>query len=106
MLGKLFGLGGSEESLVLIDGCYTLGVIPGKKIARSLGIIAYTKKGVSGEVTKISENVFKNLLSAAKEKGANAVVNVRLVSGSYQAKGSAWIVTYIMAYGDAVIVEA
>jgi len=105
MLGKLFGLGGSEESAALIDGCYTLGEIPGKKIARALGIIKYAKKGISGDVPRISDGIFKNLLSAARDKGANAVVNVRLVSGSYQAKGSAWIVTYIIAYGDAVIVE-
>jgi len=101
----LFGLGGPDESAALIEGCFTLPEIPGKKITKSLGLIEYTKKGIAGDVPKISDEIFHSLFSAAKEKGANAVVNVKLVTGSYQAQGSQWEVTYIVAYGDAVLVE-
>ncbi|MFM5467773.1 heavy metal-binding domain-containing protein [Aeromonas veronii] len=99
----LFGLSGPEESSALIEGCYTLQEIPGRKITKSLGLIEYTKKGIAGDIPKISDEIFRSLFSAAKEKGANAVVNVRLVSGSYHAQGSQWEVTYVVAYGDAVI---
>ncbi|ENC9558322.1 heavy metal-binding domain-containing protein [Aeromonas hydrophila] len=102
---SLFGLGGPEESAALIEGCYTLQEIPGKRIIKSLGLIEYTKKGIAGDAPKISNEIFHSLFLTAKEKGANAVVNVRLVSGSYHAQGSQWEVTYVVAYGDAVIAE-
>ena len=97
------GLGGPEESSSLIEGCTTLPSIPGKEIIKSLGLIEYTKKGIAGDVPKISGNIFESLLSAAKEKGADSVVNVKVMSGSYQARGSEWQVTYVIAYGDAVV---
>lgn len=100
----LFGLGGPDESASLIEGCTTLAQIPGKEIVRSLGVIEYTKKGIAGNAPKLSSGIFQSLLVAAQEKGANAVVNVKLMSGSYQAQGSQWQVTYVIAYGDAVIV--
>lgn len=102
---SLFCLGGPEESAAIIEGCYTLQEIPGRRITKSLGLIEYTKKGIAGDIPKISDEIFRSLFSAAKERGANAVVNVRLVSGSYHAQGSQWEVTYVVAYGDAVIAE-
>lgn len=99
----LFGLLGASDSASLIEGCTTLTQIPGKEIVKSLGIIEYTKKGIAGDVPKLSAGIFQSLLAAAQEKGANAVVNVKLVSGSYQAQGSQWQVSYIIAYGDAVV---
>ncbi len=99
----LFGLGGPEESFSLIEDCTTLPSIPGKEIVKSLGLIEYTKKGIAGDIPKISANIFESLLSAAKEKGADSVVNVKVMSGTYQAQGSQWQVTYVIAYGDAVV---
>jgi uncharacterized protein YbjQ (UPF0145 family) len=101
----LFGLGGPDESSSLIEGCTTLAQVPGKEIIKSLGLIEYTKKGIAGDAPKLSSGIFESLLSAAKEKGANAVVNVKLMAGSYQAQGSQWQVTYVIAYGDAVVVN-
>lgn len=102
---RLFRLGGPAESASIIEGCTTLSQVPGKEIIKSLGLIEYTKKGVAGDAPKVSSGIFESLLAAAKEKGANAVVNVKLMSGSYQAQGSQWQVTYIIAYGDAVVVN-
>lgn len=101
-----FDFDNSKESTSLIDGCYTLSEVPGYKISKSIGLIQYTRKGIAGDIPGISEDIFKRLLSAAKEKGANAVVNVRIVSGSYEQQGSKWAVTYVLAYGDAVLIES
>jgi len=101
----LFGLGGPDDSASLIESCTTLDHVPGKEIVQSLGLIEYTKKGIAGDAPKLSSSIFESLLAAAKEKGANAVVNVKLMSGSYQAQGSQWQVTYIIAYGDAVVIN-
>jgi uncharacterized protein YbjQ (UPF0145 family) len=105
---SLFGLFGSRvpsESASLIEGCTTLTQIPGKEIIKSLGLIEYTKKDIAGDAPKISSGIFESLLIAAQEKGANAVVNVRLMSGSYQTHGSKLQLTYVIAYGDAVVVN-
>lgn len=102
----LFGLfrsGVPSESSSLIEGCTTLTQIPGKEIIKSLGLIEYTKKDIAGDAPKLSSGIFESLLVAAQERGASAVVNVKLVSGSYQAHGSKWQVTYVIAYGDAVV---
>ncbi|EGQ7791990.1 YbjQ family protein [Vibrio parahaemolyticus] len=101
----LFGLGGPEESTSLIKGCTTLPSIPGKEVVKSLGIIQYTKKGIAGDVPKISANIFESLLSAARKEGADSVVNVKVMSGAYDAQGSQWQVTYVIAYGDAVVTK-
>lgn len=79
--------------------------IPGRKISRNLGLIEYTQKGIAGDMPKVCEGIFRGLLDAAKDKGANAVVNVRVIAGSYQQQGSQWEVTYVVAYGDAVILD-
>ena len=101
----LFGMGGSNHSSGFIEGCYTMHEVPGKTRSRALGLIEYTQKGIAGDIPKLSEDIFQGLLTAAKKRGANAVVNVRIMSGSYQEQDSQWEVTYIVAYGDAVILE-
>lgn len=102
---SLFGLGGPEEGAALIEGCTTLSEIPGRKIINSLGLIEYTKKGVAGDAPRVTRGIFQSLLAAAQEQGANGVVNVRVVAGSYQQQGSQWEVSYLIAYGDAIIFE-
>ncbi len=102
---SFFGIGGPEETTTLIEGCYTLSAVPGKNIVKSFGLIEHTMKNIDGNAPKKIEAVFNNLLAAAKKKGANAVVNLQLVTGSYERQGSKWIATYIIAYGDAVVVE-
>lgn len=101
----LFNIGGPKSSTDLIEGCYTLSEVPGKRIGKSLGLIEYTMKGLAGDMPEESSGIFRGLLESALEKGANAVVNVRITSGSYQQQGSQWQVTYVIAFGDAVILE-
>ncbi|MDL1971612.1 MAG: heavy metal-binding domain-containing protein [Candidatus Desulfofervidaceae bacterium] len=99
-----FGIA-SKEASALVEGLYTRSEVPGKIISKSYGLIYYTKKGIAGDITKEIDKIFQNLLNIAKEKGANAVINVRMMTGSYQQQGSGWEVTYITVYGEAVVLE-
>lgn len=101
----LFNLGGPEATAGIIEGCYSLSEVPGRKITKALGLVEYTVKGIAGDAPNASEGIFKALLSVAKKLGANAVVNVRLAIGPYQQQGSGWQVTYVIAYGDAVVLS-
>lgn len=101
----LFDMGGPEATSALIEGCYAFAEVPGRSITRALGLVEFTQKGIAGDVPELSESIFQSLISAAKERGANAVVNVRLATGSYQKQGSEWQVTYVIAYGDAVVLS-
>jgi uncharacterized protein YbjQ (UPF0145 family) len=47
----------------------------------------------------------KNFIQKLEEIGGNAVVNLRFETGSYQQQGSGWVTTYILIYGEAIIVD-
>jgi uncharacterized protein YbjQ (UPF0145 family) len=89
----IFGLGGPDTSSGLIEGCYTLATVPGRTITKSLGTVQFTKKGLAGDMPDESMGIFQSLLEVAKRAGGNAVINVRLITGSYQRQGSQWQVT-------------
>ena len=99
------GLGGPDSSAALILNCYSMAEVPGRTVVRAMGLIEFTQKAIAGDAPKTSESIFRSLLDAAKERGANAVINVRLAVGSYQQQGSQWQVTYVIAYGDAVVLS-
>lgn len=101
----LFGSKTIEENSSILENCTTLEHIHGKEIIKSLGLIEYTLKDVEGKVVSDIKAILNCLLQAAIDAGANAVVNVKLVSGSYDKQGSQWNSSYIIAYGDAVIAE-
>lgn len=101
----LFGIGTPSETSSLISDCYTMGDVPGREIEKSMVLVQFTKKGVAGDVPNEIDGVFQSLVQTAREKGANAVVNVRVTTGSYQQQGSQWEVTYIVAYGEAVVLR-
>lgn len=101
---SLFGIGKPKGVAGIVEGCYSLSEVPGRKITKVIGLVEYTINEIDGgDVNRLSEGIFKSLLSIAEKLGANAVVNVRLTTGSYQQLGSGWISTYIIAYGDAVV---
>lgn len=101
----LFGLGTPEDTASHISDCYTRSDVPGRAIETSIGLVQYTKKGIAGDVPNEIDGIFQSLTQIAKEKGANAVVNARITTGSYHQQGSQWEVTYIIAYGEAVILK-
>ncbi len=94
-----------EHSSALIEGCYAIGEVPGRRVTEALGLVQFTKKGIAGEVPNVSADIFASLRDVAEECGANAVINVRVIAGSYQQYGSGWFVTYLIAYGDAVVLS-
>ena len=104
-MGLFDKLGGARENTFMTQGCNTLPSLPGYDVVESLGIVEYVIKNVAGDITKRETSVFQKLLETAKKSGANAVVNARIMTGSYEAQGPKWQVTYVIAYGDAVVVK-
>lgn len=94
--------GGAKATSGVFSDCYTRSEIPGRQIVESLGLVEYTQKGIAGDMPEAITDIFFGLLEAVQEKGGNAAVNVRLITGSYQRQGSGWTETYVVAYGDAV----
>lgn len=101
----LFGLGGPDSSSASISGCYCMAEVPGRTVVQALGLVEFTQKAIGGDAPKVTPSIFRSLLQAAQELGGNAVINVRLTTGAYEQQGSQWQVTYIIAYGDAVVLS-
>jgi len=91
-----------DEAFFKINGIYTNNFVPGKDIEKSLGVVTYVKKGVKGDIVKEIESILRKFLRLAREKGADAVINSRITTGTYHEQGSKWNVTYIIIYGEAV----
>jgi len=100
----LFGLGSAAGS-GLIEACHTASNVPGFSVERSLGIVHVTTKGVGGDSLEQVPNAFTALVAAAKHRGANAVINARLTASSYDQMGSGAHVSFLVAYGDAVVLR-
>jgi uncharacterized protein YbjQ (UPF0145 family) len=101
----LFGSLFKDEQFLIIEGIYTTDTIPNRKVKKSLGFVSYVKKGIEGNIIDKIEDIYKNFFKLAKEKGANAIINTRLTTGTYQKQGSGWNSTYIIIYGEAVLTE-
>lgn len=85
--------------------CFTSGSIPGRKIKKSFGFIKATTAEISGKYKSEEELVTNELCKVAERLGADAIVNFRYETGSYQQNGAGWVTSYLIAYGDAVILE-
>ena len=94
-----------SETASLIENCYTRSDVPGKTIEKSLGLIQFTKKGIKGNITKEIDGIFESLIRVAREQGANAVINVQLTTGSYEEAVNQWEASYLIVYGEAVILK-
>lgn len=104
-MGLFDKLGGVRENTFMTQGCTTLPSLPGYDAVESLGIVEYVIKNVAGDITKRETSVFQKLLETANKSGANAVVNARIMTDSYEAQRPKWQVTYVISYGDAVVVK-
>ena len=80
----------------------TLDHLPGREIERYLGLVQYSDKGFTGNFPKKSGELFQGLLNAASDAGGDAVINMRVSTGSYQAQGSQWVCAFVIVYGEAV----
>ncbi|TAJ06202.1 heavy metal-binding domain-containing protein [Pectobacterium versatile] len=86
--------------------CFVSDAVPGRKIKKSFGIIKATTAEILGSYKSEEEIVTAALCKEAQKLGANAIVNFRYETGSYQRNGTGWVASYLIAYGDAVILES
>lgn len=88
----------------MIQNCYSLTEIPGKKISKSFGLVYFTQKDLNENILDLTPSLFLGLQEAAKKIGANAVINVKLNSGSYGDgnKFGMRVDSYVIAIGEAV----
>lgn len=91
-----------DDNFSCFENISTLPDIPNKQIVKSFGLVQYIRKGVAGDSTKLMETIFTKLLEEAQKIGATHVVNAKLTTGSYEQQGAKWVVSYVIAYGDAV----
>ena len=83
----------------------TTGGIPGKTIRSTLGSIvgiSNTAATTDEEFSLAEKEAMRNVLIEAKNLGANAVIGLRMSSGTYQRQGSRWLVTKVTYHGTAV----
>jgi uncharacterized protein YbjQ (UPF0145 family) len=83
----------------------TSGDFPGKTIKNTLGSVV----GISDIAASTDEQfllaekeAMLNILTVAREMGANAVIGLRMSAGTYQQQGSQWMVTKVAYNGTAV----
>ncbi|EJH1378898.1 heavy metal-binding domain-containing protein [Escherichia coli] len=74
------------------------------RIVKNFGLIKATTAEISGKYYNEDDELLSALLSEATKMGANAIVNFQYISGSYNT-GNGYFATYIIAAGDAVVLE-
>ena len=96
---------GIDQTSTYIPNCYTGSVVPGKSIVKSFGLITLVKKGIAGNVISEFDGLIEDFSEDLKELGANGCINFRFETGAYQQQGSACIKSYILVYGEAVVLK-
>ena len=92
-----------ESTFITNDKCYLGSIIPGKTIAKSLGLMSMVTKGINGNINKELEILTQKFVNSVEKAGGNAIINFRFETGSYQQIGSAWITSYLLIYGEGVL---
>ena len=78
---------------------------PGKPIKSTLGSvvgISDTAASTDEQFLLAEKEAMLNILTIAREMGANAVIGLRMSAGTYQQQGSQWMVTKVTYNGTAV----
>lgn len=94
-----------DSSFLCNNKCYLSSTIPGKTITKSLGLTSMVTKRINGNITKEFENLMDKFVKNVENLGGNAIINFQFETGSYQQQGSSWVVTYIIMYGEGVVVD-
>tara|TARA_Y100001951_G_scaffold45476_1_gene35864 strand:+ start:2168 stop:2515 length:348 start_codon:yes stop_codon:yes gene_type:complete len=85
--------------------------IPNKGVSEFIGpvfaekVFMPTMRKTEEHFTKIREEVQYLAMEKALEKGANAILGFRVSFAPYQAQGSSWGVSMVVASGNAVVVK-
>ncbi|EFB3380065.1 heavy metal-binding domain-containing protein [Escherichia coli] len=75
------------------------------RIIKNFGLVKATTSEISAKYHNEDDELLSILLSEASRMGANAIVNFHYTSGSYQRNGAAFVTSYLIAIGDAVLLE-
>jgi uncharacterized protein YbjQ (UPF0145 family) len=82
--------------------------VPSKNIKSVIGVVSgKSKTGASSpqEIDLTEKEAMLAIIDSAQGLGANAVVDLKATSSSYQEQGSKWQVTQTMYTGTAVVIE-
>lgn len=89
--------------------CVTSSNIYGKKIVQTLGSVKGTSQSIittTDESTRIADNeAMYEMLIEAKILGANAIVDIKMNTPTFEVSGSKWQTSQIIYTGTAVKVE-
>lgn len=88
--------------------CVTSSSIYGKKIIKTLGSVKGTSQSIitTDESTRIADNeAMYEMLIEAKILGANAIVDIKMNTPTFEVSGSKWQTSQIIYTGTAVKVE-
>jgi uncharacterized protein YbjQ (UPF0145 family) len=113
ILNKLSDIGDKSISLstntntVIFNypNCYLGSNIPGKIIKESFGLVNQITSDTDGKINTRIDDLMKDFLTKVQDIGGNAVINLRYQTGSYEANGSKWHRSYMLIYGEAVLIE-
>lgn len=82
--------------------------VPGKNIKSVIGAVSgksKTKASSEHEFDLAEKEAMLAVIENAQRLGANAIIDLKATTGTYQAQGSQWQVSQTMYSGTAVIIE-
>jgi uncharacterized protein YbjQ (UPF0145 family) len=82
--------------------------IPGKNIKNVLGLVrgvSDTQASTKEEFSLSETEALYDMLKNAKNMGANAIIDAKVSTGTYQTQGSQWQVSQAIYTGTAIVVE-
>lgn len=78
---------------------------PQMKVLKNFGLVKATTSEITAKYRNEDDELLAALFNEAKKLGANAIINLHYTSGSYQRNGHAFVTSYLIATGDAVLLE-
>lgn len=78
---------------------------PQIKILKNFGLVKATTSEITAKYRNEDDELLSALFTEATKLGANAIINLQYISGSYQRNGHAFVTSYLIATGDAVLLE-
>ncbi|EAQ4583311.1 hypothetical protein L6N32_004039 [Salmonella enterica subsp. enterica serovar Poona] len=74
------------------------------KVIKNFGLVKATTAEISAKYRNEDDALLSALFSEVTKTGANAIINFRYTSGSYNT-GNGYFASYLIATGDAVLLE-
>ncbi|EAS1943067.1 hypothetical protein DP152_16290 [Salmonella enterica subsp. enterica serovar Typhimurium] len=76
------------------------------KIIKNFGLVKATTAEITFKYRNEDDELLFALFSEATKTGANAIINLQYTSGAYQRNGHTFVTSYLIATGDAVLLES